>query len=267
MRVGTVQMYNRLGNKTHNVGRMMKYVERGVNLNLDLLCFPELAVNGYCVTSPDPDALRKQAEPRDGPAAQEFMKALEGSNLVLAYGILGKGPDKPYNSYVFLGAEGVLHVYRKTHMSLCADHHEADLFARGNDIGVFDLKGTRCGSVICWDGFFPETMRVLALKGAELIVWALAGLGRGYSTETAAPVRAMDNGVYLVVSATAGPFGEHHFEGGTGIFDRNGRAIAKAVKDAEDLAWAEIGPTEAKEHQQERRLTERRPKLYGPIAE
>lgn len=267
MRVGTVQMHNTPGDKERNIERMLESVRRGIELELDLLCFPELAVTGYRVKSPSLDALRDEAEKPDGPTAGKLMGALRGARLVVAYGFPEKASDKPYNSYVFLSADGIVHLYRKTHLALCADHHESDLFAAGDELSVFDLKGTCCGAVVCWDGFFPETTRVLALKGAELIVWALAGLGRGYLTQTTAPVRAMDNGVFLIVSAMAGPFGEYHFDGGAGIFDRNGKALAKAAKDAEEMVWAEIDTASAKAPHQRRRLTERRPELYGPLTQ
>ena len=267
MRIGTVQMHNAAVDKERNTARVIEFVRQGVELGLDLICFPELASTGYPVARPEESVLDALAEPADGATSQRIAEVLAGTELVAGYGFVERGADKPFNSYAFVDASGVRHVYRKSHMSKCGDHHESELFEPGDDLTPFELHGASCGAVICWDGFFPETARVLALRGAEVIVWALAGLGGGHATQTTAPVRAMDNAVFVVVAAMGGTLCEFRFDGGAGIFDRNGKPLAKAEKDAQELVWADVDPAAPKAAHHGRRLSERRPELYGVLAD
>ena len=129
----------------------------------DLLVLPELANSGYLYVSPE--ALSPFSEPGDG--SGPFLSALQrlagrtGGVIVAGFSELAAGGL--YNSAAAVGAAGVIQVYRKTHLFA----GEKLLFLPG-DTGfqVFEHSGARIGMMVCFDWFFPESARTLALRGA-----------------------------------------------------------------------------------------------------
>ncbi|MBQ5960469.1 MAG: carbon-nitrogen hydrolase family protein [Firmicutes bacterium] len=137
----------------------------------DIALFPEMWSDGYRLPQ-DPDVLRRLAVCKDGSFVQAF--AMLAAELEMAIGItfLEKHEPSPLNSVVIFDRRGkeILH-YSKVH--ICAFDDEKVL-SGGEDFHTADLEyagGTvRIGSMICFDREFPESARILMLKGAELIL-------------------------------------------------------------------------------------------------
>ena len=132
----------------------------------DLLVLPELANSGYMyATAADLDPY---AEPSDG--SGHFLSALrqlaERTGGVIVTGFAERGRAGLYNSAAAVDADRVLQVYRKTHLF----QDEQDPFLPG-DTGfrIFEHRGVRIGMMVCFDWFFPEAARTLALRGAQII--------------------------------------------------------------------------------------------------
>ena len=148
-----------------------KACEEAKEKGADVALFPEMWSDGYYLPQ-DTDALEKLAIKKDS----DFVKAFRGlaKELGMAIGItfLEKGIDKPLNSVVFFDMHGeeIMH-YSKVHT--CAFDDEVVLKG-GDDFYVADLdfgRGTvKFGSMICFDREFPESARILMLKGAEIIL-------------------------------------------------------------------------------------------------
>ena len=134
-----------------------------LGVDADLVVLPELANSGYLYASPE--ALSPFSEPGDG--SGPFLSALQRlagrAGGVIVAGFSERAPEGLYNSAAAVGAAGVIQVYRKTH--LFAD--EKLLFLPG-DTGfrIFEHAGARIGMMVCFDWFFPESARTLALRGA-----------------------------------------------------------------------------------------------------
>ncbi|MDF2725949.1 MAG: carbon-nitrogen hydrolase family protein, partial [Paenibacillus sp.] len=104
-----------------------------------------------------------------------------------------------YNTAVLFGRGGELvGKYRKTHLTT----GEFDMgITPGKDLPVFELDFGKVGLLICWDAWFTETARILALQGADIICVPLNGDGVPNHAEHVWPTRAFDNGVYMVYSS------------------------------------------------------------------
>ena len=126
----------------------------------DLLVLPELANSGYLYASPE--ALSPFSEPGDG--SGPFLSALQRlagrTGGVIVAGFSERTPEGLYNSAAAVDAAGVLQVYRKTHLF----SGEKLLFLPG-DTGfrIFEHAASRIGMMVCFDWFFPESARTLAL--------------------------------------------------------------------------------------------------------
>ena len=193
----------------------------------------------------------------------------------------------PYNSAVLVGPEGFIGVERKIHLPLI----EKDYFLQGTEPQVFNTAIGKIGIIICYELFFPEPARMVAVKGAEICVFigfvavrdakeTAEGKGGGvgigeekqYLFNTAPRIRALENQVCFV-ACTAG--GKHDMGGSTGLWQRAGHSkiinnfgdiLAESQLDSEDLV---IGTLKATDLRLGRAaypmLKDRRPWMYGSL--
>jgi predicted amidohydrolase len=190
------------------------------------------------------------------------------------FGLLEKDGDRLFNACALVGPQGLIGVYRKTHLL----HLGVDRFTTPGDkpFQVFDLGGLRVGMLICFDGSIPEAPRVLTLLGADLIVlptnWPEGAM---CSAEHLPPVRAMENHVYFLAVNRVGTEKGFTFVGRSRLVDCGGSTLAEAEGDQEGMFYAEIDPDLARQKRvviipgayELDRIASRRPEFYGPLME
>ncbi len=214
------------------------------DVDIDLLVLPEFFATGYQFASAD--EVEQLSEPVKTGLTTEFLADLcrEGRMFIVA-GLPERDGDLFYNSAVLAGPEGVIGVYRKTHL-----FSEENLYFTPGDTGfrVWDTKVGRIGIMICFDWFFPESMRTLALMGAEVVAHP-SNLVLPHCPG-AMPVRCLENRVYSVTANRTGV--EHRKEGaplrfiGRSIISTpQGDILASAPGDGEALMSADIDPAGA----------------------
>ncbi len=241
--------------------------EAGDRLGADFVCFSEDALT-YGV--PGSDAELAVAVP--GPEVQRLAEAARQATCCVIMGLLEQTGEKPYNSAVVLGPEGdLLGTYRKVHLT----PQEYLTRTPGSEWPAFATPKARIGVQICYDYYFPESTRCLALAGAEIVFSPTMNDGRGLeqvlSLERA---RAVDNGLYFA-SATifcGGP--ESRGTGRSVVIDpvgviradsgfRDGWAVATVdLDDPFPQRWAGMpGP----QRMREMLFKSRRPDTYSAI--
>jgi predicted amidohydrolase len=201
----------------------------------------------------------------------EFLSEISHQRgFYIVAGLPERKGDRFFNSAVLTGPEGVIGVYRKTHLFF-----EEKLFFSPGDTGfkVWDTEIGRIGVMICFDWFFPESMRVLALVGADIVAHP-ANLILPYCP-AAMPLRCLENRVYGI---TANRIGEEsrkegqslRFIGQSLISSFEGKVLVKASDNEEVLMVADIKPESARD----KSLTalnnifkDRRPEMYSKITE
>ena len=164
-----------------------------------LVIFPEMFLTGYNIG----DAVRRLAEPPDGPAFGRASAIAREKGVALLYGYPEREGDKFYNSALLIDRNGKrVANYRKTHLYGSEDKRR---FEPGDALGVVDLDDLRIGILICYDVEFPEAVRALALAGAELIVVPTALMEPfGLVARTVVPARAYESQVYVAYSNLCG---------------------------------------------------------------
>src|SRR5689334_6953083 len=196
---------------------MATFIAEAAALGCDLAIFPELALNTWgrcerCAELHHPcDWHRDQAELADGPACHAVTHLAAEHDVHVIYGFEeARDPDATaiFNSANLVAPDGLVGTYRKLHLGIPL---ETDRFTPGDAIPVFDTALGPIGISICYDFYQgPELSRILALKGARLLV---NPTGRGAMPrarehlEQVTLVRAHEN---LVAAASANRVGDAH---------------------------------------------------------
>lgn len=233
LRVAAVSTRNWIGQADRSIKNMAAWAAKAADQGAEFVLFPELGVNGYFKH----ESVWDVAEPVPGPSTEKLVALAASLNLILCFGLLENDADITYNTQVLVNGNGIIGKQRKIHMP-----GKEYLYWRGGDkIETFDIGKARVGITICYDSLFPEMVRTLYMKGAEIILMPFA-----YNTKmprarfpqedmTALTYRTLCylNGCYGIVSNNAGirrknqwePKGKR-FPGWAGVFGPDGSVVS-----------------------------------------
>jgi predicted amidohydrolase len=166
-RVAAVSMNGFLGEPGRVLGAIEGWCERAAAEKADFVVFPELVVHGHCT----PNTWELAEAVPEGPSVRRLAEIARRHHVFLSAGLSEKERDIVFNTQVLVGPEGYIGKQRKLHLS----RDEVFYYKGGREIPVFDVGGCKVGIVICYDNQFPEVARVLALRGAEVILMPHAG--------------------------------------------------------------------------------------------
>ncbi len=264
MRIAAVQTAPRFGAVDENRRRAAALVR---SVRADLYVLPELFNTGYLFN--DREEVDALAEPYpEGPTCRFLADLSIEMKSVIVAGFAERMPDgRLYNSAALFEDGRPLDCYRKIHLF----DREFDWFDAGTDPPRVVHSSHAClGAMICFDWIFPETMRCLALAGAQVIVHA-ANLVMPYCPD-AMVTRCLENGVFGVTANRIGqdtrPVGTLEFIGRSQITGHRGERLAQAGEDREQVILAEIDPALADDKQLNagnHLVRDRRPGLYGRL--
>ena len=267
-----VQMDVKIGDCQANVERMKNWLQDERTQSAQLVVFPECAVTGYCFDSKVEGMT--VAEPIPGPSIDRMLSLAKQHGKYLAFGTLEKAGDDLYNSCVLIGPSGIVGVYRKIHLPYLG----IDRFTTaGKDpIEVYEIAGMRVGMHICYDASFPEITRVLALKGADLIIlptnWPP---GADTFAEYVPNARALENHVYFMSVNRVGEERGFKFIGTSKFCLPTGRAPSFGGTEDECVVGGSVQPHITRNKRLVRvpgkhlidRFADRRPAHYGKLVE
>jgi len=206
------------GNDTGEQLRIGKAAcEKAKTAGADIALFPEMWSSGYKIPQ-DENLIDDMAVSVDSEFVQEFKKLASELKIAIGITFLEAHEPKPLNSIILFDRNGkaVLH-YSKVHT---CDFDEEKMLSRGKDFYVADLdtgRGTvKIGSMICFDREFPESARILMLKGAELIL-APNACPMEINRLAALRTRAYEN--MLAVATCNYPAGQPDCNGHSTVFD------------------------------------------------
>ena len=173
-----------------------------------LVVFPEVFARDFGKPGSD---ISSYAEPLDGPFVRRLSELAGEHDVTLVAGMfeVSEDPERPYNTLVVVGPDGLRATYRKIHLYDSFGYRESDrLLAGPIDPVVVDVQGLQVGLMTCYDLRFPELARALVDRGAELVVvpaaW-VAGERKVDHWRTLVVARAVENTVYVAAAAQPGP--------------------------------------------------------------
>jgi N-carbamoylputrescine amidase len=245
-----------------------------------VILLPELFEGPYFCKDMTPEHFAR-ATPFDGhPTIERFAALAAELAVVLPLSLYEQAGPATYNSVAMVDADGtVLGTYRKSHIPDGPGYTEKYYFNPG-DTGfrVWPTRYGRIGVGICWDQWFPETARSMALLGAELLLyptaigseppdpsWDSSGhwqrVMQGHAGANLMPLVAANR-----IGHEVGETTEITFYGSSFIADATGAKVTEAGRDTEDVLVATFDLAAL---EQQRRgwglFRDRRPDLYGPI--
>lgn len=255
-----------------NLAALESHVRAEVALGTQLTVFPECFTTGYCFDSLE--VALPFAETVPGPTTERLACLCRELRTFIVCGMLEKSGTQIFNTAVLIGPEGLIGSYRKIHLPYLG----IDRFTTPGDrpFEVFEADGVRIGMLICYDGGFPEAARVLALRGADVILlptnWPPGG---DYMAQFSINSRAMENGVYFAAVNRVGTENGFRFIGKSRICSPFGATITSIDDDTPGTIRAEIDPTAARAKRIVRipgkheidRMADRRPEMYGALCE
>jgi len=208
----------------------------------------------------------------NGPVVKRFCESAKKWKMHIVAGLYLTIEGKTYNCAVLIDDGGdVVGVHRKVHLPAGEEYQ----VTHGDRIEVFDTKLGRIGMQVCWDMQFPETARIQALMGADLIVVPTLGWENIYGL-----CRAYENSVYVAAAMGLGcEYGMPDFNDPSCVVDNMGRIIAAGDRDHACIVTCDVEIQKEPEPQygsenyirsasmRQTRFSQRRPGCYNVISQ
>ena len=272
-RIAAAQIDSTLGDTQKNLAKMVAFTGEAAGNGAQLVVFPECALTGYQYESRD-EAMNV-AEAIPGLAVDVMSSLCAKLKTHVIFGMLEMLNDSLFNTAVLVGPDGLVFKYHKNHIPFQGVDRYVDKGDR--QFELCQSGDLQVGLQICYDIFFPESSRVHSLLGADLITLptnfaTMAVVERaGFIINT----RAIENKVYVLSCNRVGEERGYPFCGHSKIVDPMGVTIAEASADKEEIIYADIDPalartkriTHAQGQWELDRMADRRPELYGIVAE
>ncbi|MCB0630214.1 MAG: nitrilase family protein [Saprospiraceae bacterium] len=295
LKIAVAQFQPKDGDKGYNLSVIEHLTAKAKDRGAEVISFHEMCITAYTFTKDLSQAeMLELAEPvPTGPSVQELIRLSRKYDLPILAGLVEKEGEQIYNTYICVDQNGLVARYRKLHPFI------SQYMSAGQEYVVFDLKGWKCGILICYDNNVIENVRATTLLGAEIIFaphvtccTPSAMPGRGYvadsfwqnrETDPAAlrlefdgpkgrrwllrwlPARAYDNGVYYIYTNPIGYDGEHLKNGNSLILDPYGEILTEVRSFNDDITLATLTRDKLTLAGGYRYRNARRPELYAKI--
>jgi N-carbamoylputrescine amidase len=255
--------------KERNFEKALKFATLAAEKGAEIICFPELFTTHWF-----PKEMDRQhfllAEEMEGPSIQGMQDVARAHDVVLICPIFERDKEGSYyNSAIVIDAGGaILGSYRKVHVPQIPLWEEKYYFAPGNlGFPVFKTKYADLGIQICWDNFFPEGARILALKGAEVIFSpTAAAFASKKKWEVVIASQAISNGVFFFRVNRVGSEEKQDFYGNSFCVSPEGELLDKPTGMKESIALIDVDlKTIERVRKEWTFLKDRRPEIYKEI--
>lgn len=270
-----------------NIEKAAEMAGKAVDNGAEIILLSELFERKYFCQERRYDYYELAVPILENPAVIFFSEFCKENKVVMPISVFEKDENVFYNSVAMIDADGkIVGVYRKTHIPDDHYYQEKFYFTPGNTgFKVFDTAAGRIGIGICWDQWFPETARCLALAGADIILYPTA-IGsepilevdssghwmrtmQGHSAANIIPVAAANRIGKEDVEPCEENGGQKSslcFYGSSFLTDETGEVIAKASRDKEEIIYAEYDFEENRKMRASWGMfRDRRPECYGEL--
>ncbi len=270
VKIAAVQMNPRITKNEENLDKITLQTKVAAQNGADLIVFPECSLTGYVFSSREEAMPFTESVP--GNSTTRLASYCHELGVYIIIGLLERDVNRYYNVAVLIGPNGIIGKYRKTHLPFLG----IDRFLDAGDQS-FQVYKTPIGNIgihICYDCNFPESARIMALMGADIIAlptnWPE---GRERIPDYVVKTRAYENKVHFVAVDRVGSERGANFIGHSKIIRASGDTLAEASRNTEEIIYAEVHLEEARQKRiifkpgefEIDLINDRRPELYGEL--
>ncbi|MDP4574180.1 N-carbamoylputrescine amidase [Qipengyuania sp. G39] len=261
-----------------NIAAVGEMVEQAAARGAEIVLPPELFAGPYFCQVED-EALFARARPKaEHPSVIAMRKLAAKLKVAIPTSFFERDGHHYYNTLAMIGPDGeIMGTYRKSHIPDGPGYEEKYYFRPGNDgFKVWDVMGTRIGVGVCWDQWYPEAARVMALMGAELLFYPTAIGSEPYDAEfdtsrmwqRAMQGHSVSNCMPVIAANRIGKEGNADFYGHSFITNEWGDKLVEFGREEDGVLVATLDLDQAAIHRAGMGFfRDRRPQLYGRIAE
>jgi N-carbamoylputrescine amidase len=263
-----------------NIECAERLVRKAADQGAQLVLLQELFQNQYFCQVEEAEYFSLAKPYENNPVIAHFQSLAKELNIVIPVSFFEKANQAYFNSVAIVDADGsCLGLYRKSHIPHGYGYQEKFYFNPGNTgFQVWDTAVGRIGCGICWDQWFPECARSMALQGAEILLYPTAigsdleasGFDSMRKWQRAMQGHSASSTVIVAASNRIGQedFGDTHlnFYGSSFITDQTGDLVAEASRDVEEVITATFDMAEIRtERAAWGFFRDRRPELYDEL--
>lgn len=267
MKIALVQQETSEDRQT-NRRRGLEAVERAAKQGAQIVCFPELGLEPFYPQERATEEKLSLAEEIPGPTTEEFASRAADLGVVLVLNLFERDGDRTYNASPVIDADGsLLGTTRMVHITDYPFFHERGYYTPGDHgAPVYETAFGKIGVAICYDRHYPEFIRSLANKGAEVVIIPQAGAVGEWPDgmfEAEMQVAAFQNGFFTALCNRVGAEPYLTFAGGSFVCDPSGKVVARAREAAEEILLCDLDLDQVvRSHARRLFLYDRRPELY-----
>lgn len=265
MKIGFLQLRPTFGAVTENV-RAAKSLLKDISDAIVVL--PELFNTGYVFRTKE-ELARVAESVVGGYTVTEMRELARKRHLTVVFGMAEKKGNKYYNSAVMVTPKGKTYSYQKAHLF---DREKMFFHPGDKSFAVHTVDGVRLGMMVCYDWFFPEVSRVLALRGAQVICHP-SNLVLPYCQD-AMRTRSLENKVFSVTANRIGTEKNGNvsltFTGNSQVISPTGVVLASAGERSESLKIVDVNIEEANDKtvtSNNDLFKDRKVSLYKPLVQ
>jgi len=212
----------KVGNKKKNIKKMEKVMD---STEADMYIFGEMSLTGYVCR----EDVYNLSEGKNGNSIKTLQEISKEKNAAIIFGMpFSEREGIVYNAAVLIDGDSI-GIYKKNFLANFGPFEEKFYFAEGSEAPVFKVGDMNIGMCICYDIFFPEISKIMALKGADILVCLSASptISKEHF-ERVLPARATENTVFMAYCNLVGEQDGLTFWGGSQIYSPKGNLLARA---------------------------------------
>ncbi|SON55720.1 N-carbamoyl-D-amino acid hydrolase [Hartmannibacter diazotrophicus] len=248
--IACIQMEPKVGDRDGNIAKSLELIEAAADQGAKLIVLPELCSSGYVFETRE-EAFSLAEPVPGGPATNAWAEVAARRGLHIVAGVCERDGDVLYNSAALVGPKGHIGTFRKVHLWAAEN-----LFFDPGNVGfpVFATELGRIGMAICYDSWFPETFRLQALQGADIVCvptnWVPIP-GQAPGREAMATILHMaaahSNSLFIACADRIGTERGQPFEGQSLIVSSTGWPVAgPASRDTQEILVATVNLSDAR---------------------
>ncbi len=270
VKVAAVQIDPGITKNEVNLEKILLWTAKAAAEGAQLIVFPECALTGYVFNSREEALPFMETIP--GPATDRLADLCRELGVHVVFGLLEVDGDKCYNAAALIGPQGLVGKYRKNHLPFLG----VDRFVDPGD-RPFQVHQTPVGNIgmhICYDCNFPESARIMALQGADILALPTNWPGtRSHIPKYVVNTRALENKVHVVAVDRVGVERGVRFLGRSKIANAWGDTLASGSARKEEILYGEVSLAQARQKRLVVKpgefeldfIRDRRPELYGDL--